>query len=168
MESDEEIEAYGYESLPEDDDDEGALEYGGFEEAPEEEFQMGYKQLEHVGYGDVEAMGLTIAGGKYEKMQKLLMYETVSKEKQYVNSKFRPSLLKYFGENYDLVNNYMISITKVPRFFLKNSDALAAAIYTMHHNKTGITNDILKNYSKKTQINEADLYRYYKLIKKYI
>ena len=170
---DEEIEAY--EDEYDDNDSEKSFEeesdYGDFTEYnPENEFVTGFKQLEHIGYGDVDAVGLNITGDtKLQKAQKILQYEVVAKDKQYLNLKLRPSLLKVFGDdNQDLVSNYMYNVTKIPRFEFKNSDALAAALYLLHFNTKGVNASILKTYSEKLLINSADLYRYYKLVKTYI
>lgn len=171
----EEIEAYEDvfgEEGSEEGSDIGAEDYGDFTEynPEEQEFQMGYKQLEQVSYGDIEAVGLSIAGGgKLEKMQKILTYETASKESQYINLKLRPALLKVFGEDsQDLVSNYMYSVKKIPRFEVKNADALSAALYMMHFNSKGISSSTLKTSAEKLFIDVIDLYRYYKLVKMYI
>lgn len=135
---------------------------GGFDEPPI--LEMGYQQMEHVGYGDPE-FGGTI-GGKLGRLEQIMQAQTVSKEKLYIQ-KLRQSLTDYFSQ--DKSSNYIAQIEKIPRFWLKNSDALAAVAYMIDNlSNDKLTVDSLKYFSGQTGIREEDLFRYYRLMKNYV
>lgn len=143
------------------DDDDG--EFTQFDQDPED-FSFSYTQQEQIGYGDPD-LGTTV-GGQLTKLQKIVQLQTVPKEKLYTN-KLKLDLNTYFS--FDKTNHYAMLIQEVPRFWLKNSQALASTIYMIDQlNGSKLTADKLEDFSKQTGIRKEDLYRYYRLIEKYI
>ena len=164
--------AFGDEDLPPtdeeveewDDDEKDNGEFNQFTDYDPEEFGFSYTQLEHVSFGDPE-MG-TMIGGKFAKLEKIIQMQTVSKEKLYTN-KLKADLNTYFS--FDTTNHYAALVQKIPRFWLKNTTAMAAAIFmidSLGGNKPSA--DSLNEFSIQTGIRKEDLYRYYRLIKEYI
>ena len=157
VQSDEEEQEWDY-----DDYEEG--EFTQFVDQDPQEFGFSYAQLEHVGFGDPE-MG-TIIGGKFTKLEKTIQMLTVSKEKLYTN-KLKADLNMHFS--FDKTNHYATLVQEVPRFWLKNSYAMASAIFMI--DKLGgskLTADKLTDYSIQTGVRKEDLFRYYRLLKEYI
>ncbi len=146
-------------------DDEPEGEFNQFVDQDPEEFGYSYAQLEHVSFGDPE-MGTTI-GGKFAKLEKIMQMQTVSKEKLYTNKLKAELNNKHFS--FDKTNHYATLVQDVPRFWLKNSNAIASTIFTIDKLKgTKLTADKLADYSIQTGIRKEDLFRYYRLLVKYI
>jgi len=139
-------------------------EFDMFEER-QPEFGVSFKQIQHLSYGDPE-IGGRIGTGKMSKFERMIQQQNVSKEKLYMN-RFRPVLLERFSME---KTNYFAQITeKLPRFWLKNMDLLASTFYMIDElGQNKLTANLLENYSKKTHNKSIDMYRYYKLILKYI
>jgi len=139
-------------------------EFTQFVDQDPEEFSFSYAQLEHISYADPE-MGTTL-GGKFSKMEKIMQMQTVSKEKLYTN-KLKADLNIYFS--FDKTNHYVTLIQNVPRFWLKNSLAMASTIFMIDQLKNSkLTADKLTDFSQQTGIRKEDLFRYYRLLEKYI
>ncbi len=145
-----------------DDGDDG--EFTHFVDKDPDEFGFSYAQLTHISYGDPE-MGTTI-GGKFTKLEKIMQMQTISKEKLYTN-KLKVDLNMHFS--FDKTNHYAVQVQDVPRFWLKNSQAMASTIFMIDKLEgTKLTADKLANYSQQTGIRKEDLFRYYRLLEKYI
>nr|QBK87615.1 MAG: hypothetical protein LCMAC201_05280 [Marseillevirus LCMAC201] len=144
-------------------DDEPEGEFNQFVDQ-DPEFGFSYTQLEHVSFADPE-LGTTI-GGKFTKLEKIMQMQTVSKEKLYIN-KLKFDLSTYFS--FDNTNHYATLVQAIPRFWLKNSAAIASTIFMI--DKLGsakLTVAKLNDYSIQTGIRKEDLFRYYRLLGKYI
>lgn len=106
--------------------------------------------------------GVTGLFGKAEKISEAL---GTSKEKLFL-IKLASALDQYFDPN--LINIFVENIQKIPRYWLKNVDALAVAIDIWNKSKnTKITTNLLDTYSKSTGLESVDLYRYYLTLKNY-
>jgi len=106
--------------------------------------------------------GVTGLFGKAEKVSEAL---GTSKEKLFL-IKLASALDQYFDPN--LINIFVENIQKIPRYWLKNVDALAVAIDIWNKSKnTKITTNLLDTYSKSTGLETVDLYRYYLTLKNY-
>lgn len=106
--------------------------------------------------------GVTGLFGKAEKISEAL---GTSKEKLFL-IKLASALDQYFEPN--LINIFVENIQKIPRYWLKNVDALAVAIDIWNKSKnTKITTNLLDTYSKSTGLESVDLYRYYLTLKNY-
>jgi len=163
LEEQEELEVYAPELEPgqeEDMDypDADEAEFSEFVSQDPEEFGFSYKQLEHVGFGDI-GLGGIIAGDKFSKIAQL---RTIPKEVLFMN-KLKSDLHKYFS--FENVNHFATIIKdKIPRYWLKNSEALAAAAYVVDTlRKRPLTVENLANYATETGLRKEDLLRYYKL-----
>ena len=158
VQSDDETQDWDY-------DDEPEGEFNQFVDQDPVEFGYSYAQLEHVSFGDPE-IGTTI-GGKFAKLEKIMQMQTVSKEKLYINK--LKAELKDVDFSFDKINHYAILVQAVPRFWLKNGKAIASTIFTIDKLKgTKLTADKLADYSIQTGIRKEDLFRYYRLLVKYI
>lgn len=129
-------------------------------EAPE--FGISYKQLEQISRGDPDLTYSIGIGGK--RLQYIVMAQTVAKKKLYLN-KLSAELSTYFS--YAQIEGYKDLITKVPRFWLKNSEAFVAIIRIYDQLKGDtLTPKILDSFANQTGIKAEDIYRYYKLVKR--
>jgi hypothetical protein len=146
------------------DDDDYDKEVDQFDEYDPYEFMPSYGQLEHVSYGD-PALGTTI-GGKFSKLEKIMQMQTVPKETLYIN-KLKAELNTYFS--FDKTNHYAVLVQSVPRFWLKNIPAMSATIYMIDKLKgVKLSATKLADYAEQTNTRKEDLFRYYRLLKKYI
>jgi hypothetical protein len=156
-------------ALPQSDEEEQEWDYDDgefthFVDKDPDEFGFSYAQLEHISYGDLE-MGTTI-GGKFTKLEKIMQMQTISKEKLYTN-KLKVDLNMHFS--FGKTNHYAVLVQKVPRFWLKNSQAMASTIFMIDNLEgTKLTAGKLEKYSQQTGIRKEDLFRYYRLLEKYI
>ena len=139
-------------------------EFTHFIDQDPEEFGFSYGQLEQIGHGDID-FGTTI-GGKFSKLEKIVQMQTVSKEKLYTN-KLKVDLNLFFS--FAQTNHYAEQVQQVPRFWLKNSHAMAGTIF-MINKLSGVkpTTASLAEYSKQTNVRSEDLFRYYRLLENYI
>jgi hypothetical protein len=141
-------------------------EFNQFEAHDPDEYglEVGYGQLEHISYADPE-LGTTM-GGKMSKTERMVMMQTVSKEKLYVN-RLKADLYDWFS--FEKADNYIKLLESVPRYWLKNPRAIAATFYMIDRLRgTKLNTDKLADFSGKTNIRREDLFRYYRLLNKYI
>lgn len=139
-----------------DDDD-----FDGFE--PENRLEIGYSQLEQIGGGDV-GLGTTIGGGS-GRIDKIMQQQMIPKELLYIN-RLKAELNNLMS--FEKTANYAILAEKIPRYWLKNPDTLAASFLMydqLLYTGNDLTSSKLQDFSGETGVREEDLYRYYKLVK---
>jgi hypothetical protein len=130
-----------------------------FQPEEEQQYLASFEQLKGLGQ---YTGGVTGLFGKTEKISEAM---GTSKEKLFL-IKLASALDQYFDAN--LINIFVENIQSIPRFWLKNVDALAVTIDIWNKGKnTKITTNLLDTYSKSTGLDAVDLYRYYLIIKKY-
>jgi hypothetical protein len=141
-------------------------EFQDFEEKdPDQEYQIGYAQLTHTTFGDIELGG--VIGGKYSKIERLVKYETISKEKLFINE-LRSELTDKEINNYK-IQNYIDIVKKITRYWLKNIDTIVYTILLIEElEDTELNKKIVDKYSKNYGIGQYDIIRYYRLLKNLI
>jgi len=160
LNDDDELVAYDDNEKENDEDsDEEELDLAEFEQFGKEqpEFGFSYSQLQHVSYG--EGLGAT------SKLEKMVQQQTMSKESIFIQ-KLKQELLKYFS--FEAIEHWVIVTTKLPRYWLKNPEALTET-YNMINQLKGkqLTLEYLTSFSASSNISKEDLFRYYRFIKQY-
>ena len=127
------------------------------------EYLPSYAQLEQISVGNT-TFGTSSGGSRKDK---LIQNQFISKEDLY-KRKLASELGRYFQSN-NMISNYLQDIEKVPKYWYKNVTVMAATINLLSelHN-TMITKEKLQQVSEERNISKEDLFRYYRLLKKYI
>jgi hypothetical protein len=137
-------------------------EFSHFEEP---QFEVGHSQMDQINWGGDPEMGTRI-GGAFSKIEDIIRRQTVPNEKLYTVA-LKAELHNYLP--FEKVSNYVALIESVPRFWFKNVDAIAGTAYMIDSLQNNRPNpQTLQEYAKKTGISEVDLYRYYRLLSKYL
>lgn len=128
-------------------------------------------------YADTQRTGVggTRLGGNLglNRLEQAVQQQEISKEELFI-VKFKLNLKEKFNntENIDrIINDFSKQVMKIPKYWLRNIDALTTVLKMYDYinlNKLTLKPDILNVYSKQYNINKSDLFRYYRLIKKFI
>jgi len=148
-----------YEDELNEENDNSDEEFNEFINQDPQEYGFSYGQLQHVGIGD---LGVSTISGGNSKLSKMIQMQSLTKDVLFMN-KLKSDLHKYFS--FENVSHYSTLVkNKVPRYWLKNSDALAATMYMIDNiAKNPLTPEVLEKYSKETGVRKEDLFRYYRL-----
>lgn len=116
-------------------------------------------------FRDRERLGMPgerLGAAAKTKLERMIRAQTVSKEDLFMDQ-VQQDLQQYNLESYSEL------VTKIPKYWFKNSAALAAAIYSMHRLAgKEMSAKKLNTYAKHTSIRKEDLLRYYLLVKHYV
>ena len=156
------IEAYDEEGF---DYDNTQDEFGDFEPYnPLNDLQVSYQQQQHLNVID-PVYGTNMEGmGNYAKIMQL---QNISREKLYIRE-FRFEIINQFS-NDQIADTYVPAVEDyIPRYWTKNAQYLAMAIYLLHFNPR-LTKDILIRFIRTKEVRHpVDFLRYCYMVNKYL